>query len=138
MVRKCTFCGNFKKIDEFYKTKRDNITTECKACLSDRGKTGYRKNPERVIARSIEWQKNNRELQNEINRKSYKKHREKRLKHLKKRVDFLYDPYIKRLIISNFGIERDEITDDMIELKKTELIITREIKKIKRAVLNAY
>jgi hypothetical protein len=83
-----------------------------------RAKAYYAKNRDKVINRSKQWKENNLEV--------YKKHRKK----IDKEASLiLSDRYIKSLICDDRSIEYGEITPELIELKRKQLLLKRKIKQ---------
>lgn len=102
-INKCKFCE-----------RKDRVG---KPCSRDKIKQReYRK----------KYESKNRETINQNKRKSYQKNshnqREKMKEYMKRQIDGLTDVYIKQLIRNKSKIKTHEITSDMIENKRQELI----------------
>ena len=115
-TKRCPKCGQIKRLSEFYKHKRnkDGKTSFCKSCCNARS-TRYRENnPEKVRA----------------SRKRYRENNPEKIKaDLKKGRDELYPSYVKSLIRNQTGLNKEQITPDMIELKRQNLKLKRLLKE---------
>jgi 5-methylcytosine-specific restriction endonuclease McrA len=77
-VRKCTWCGEYKPIDGFWKKCR-----YCKDCGKKDRKEHYQNNKDSFIERAKEWAKNNIDKRREIARDYVSRNKEKVSKYSK-------------------------------------------------------
>lgn len=84
-MKRCSKCGMTKTIDNFYKNTKlgDGYAYYCKECSRKldipRGKKYFQENKEKVQARHLEWNRNNKEKVKEYVKKSQKKHPERQM-----------------------------------------------------------
>ena len=86
-------------------------------------KTRYDKNPQYVIDRITKWRLDNPN-----------KHKENRKRYKYRVINELRDNYIRELISRSSDIERHLISDEMIELKRTEIQLIRAARKINQTI----
>jgi len=87
--KKCTKCGETKLKTCFHvdNSQKDNLTSNCKKCISEHGKKRYKENPERKKENSRKWRKENPEYNKkryQENPEYFKKYREENSAALKK------------------------------------------------------
>jgi len=139
----CTCCKKNKKLSDFGKDKRYNKPqTQCKKCLVIKRKKYYKDNPlkanERLEKRkeySIKIRKimkykrlNNKTIFEKRDKAYYEKNKEKTKRRSQKDSENLTDKYIKKLITKITKLKCDEITPELIELKRVQIQLKREIK----------
>ena len=117
MKKTCTECKAVKDISMFYRRKSriDGRQSHCKVCHNNYCK---------------EWRKNNPEKYSKYNcspkRNKAMKKRSK-LRSRKHRHD-MSDRYIRDILTMNTNLNPEDITDEMVELHKTNLKIKRKLK----------
>ena len=104
---------NTEKSRKYYQENKDS--------LKEKANEYYKKNKEKVKKRGVEYRKNNKD---KIKKKqeNYKK-RNAELEKI--RAINLTDRYIRRLLVKNFGFKNNEITKELIDIKKTQIKILR-------------
>lgn len=125
MNKQCSKCGEEKELDELVKNKK------CKD-----GRAGYCK--KHANQYGANWRQNNLKRSN-VYKKTWKQNNPKQFKltvknSYLKRNRQLVDSVIKTYLNQRFGISRDEITSEMIQLKREQIILRRGIHQLKRAV----
>lgn len=116
----CTKCGAVKPLSEFYFINNEKTKSECKSCSLIYKKKYYSKNSEKIKKANAEWDLKNKE-------KSDKR---------KKRYTIVsIDKYIITQLVKQ-GFTNDQITPELIELKKEQLEIHRLSKQLKEAIKN--
>lgn len=70
----CTKCQILKPLDQFKKqsSTKDGRSYSCKACLKIVAQNHYKKNQEKIINQSLDWQKKNPEKYNKY-QKNYER-----------------------------------------------------------------
>ena len=90
------------------------------------------KNKKKVREKAILWKKNNPEKVAESQRRYRKKHPEKQKEIRKNRnarvAADLTDHYVKGAMSTKLGLKYGEITPGMVELKRAQLLLHREVK----------
>ena len=83
--KECSKCGLNKSIDNFYKksSSKQKLTSQCKVCISKRGKVYRDKNREQICRRKREYHKKIRIKDNERRKAHYELNKETELKHRK-------------------------------------------------------
>jgi hypothetical protein len=136
----CNKCKIQKSIDFFkYRPERGYHYSQCKDCMNEYRRTNYNQNikhyrdykkkwKEKIGRKNIyqynykfylKWKKSNPDKYNKIANKLYKK-----------QIDNLADNYLKDLIsdCGRSGLKPNEIPQDLIELKRKQLLLKRKIK----------
>jgi hypothetical protein len=141
--KKCCICKKWKKVKEFPKNKENNketIKSYCIKCNREKAKKYYHKNKmkKKYKIKIKEW--NNkyrtenkdrfRQIITKWQNKNKKQIKEYKKKNNKKRVTNLTDNYIK-ICIASSGITTDEITNNMVALKRARMKINRLLKGIR-------
>jgi len=90
-------------------------------------------NPEKVKANYNEWLKHNKEKVKALNTAWYKINSERMKEEGRKKVLDLNDSYIKKMVIARLGLTRDEVTPEIIKLKRSIILLHRELKTAKEA-----
>jgi excisionase family DNA binding protein len=116
----CSKCKTEKELNEFHRHYRglDGHAIWCKNCVSNHRKGYYLKNAETIKQRRRNYVHSNGE---EVSRKKRESGR--------KLCAELSDSYVKHEIRDRTGLSRDEITPEMIILKREQLFLTRTIKE---------
>lgn len=116
-VKGCIGCGEYKLLDLFYSTK----ISRCKECYKKVCDVYKHRNGEKV-----------RERANISNRKWYLRNRDNRReegrRYAKKLSMELNDPYIKQQIKMSLGLCDNDISQEMIQDKRSKIIKYRVIK----------
>lgn len=99
------------------KQKRKRLDPVFRKKASDRYKRYYSHNKEKVSETQKAWVKNNLDKRRTISRKSASKY-----------IASLREGYLVRCIISNTFLKRPDIPQDLIELKRTQLSLMRQLK----------
>ena len=106
---------NHNKLYEVDKKYREENPDQCRAYY-----TKYREeNPNKVKKIKKKWAKENSDKVREFHRKQTLE---------------LSENYVKSRITSNLKIERDKIPPEMIEIKREQIMLHREIKQYKKEI----
>jgi hypothetical protein len=102
-LKQCNTCAQEKAIDDFHRmtAARDGHRPECKSCTAARRKAWYERNREREIARVKEWQQENAERVNELQRRRRARPEVKareRAGHLKRKFGLTLEEYDEMLV----------------------------------------
>lgn len=149
----CTKCGEDKPYSEYYNNK-DNKTTgkqpKCKKCMNDEHAEWVENNRENLNKRQRDYVDKNRELIQKRGREKFhrmkkdkvwyenylrvgrinaRKHMHKILKKQNKRTADLDDYYLKLQIIKGTNLKIKNIPNELVELKRTQLQLHRELRK---------
>lgn len=130
----CTKCGAVKPLSEF--NKKDygrRFCSHCKKCALEYQKKRRKENP--LIER--ERQKRKRDKNPLSHRESVKKSRLKNHEYYKKRnIEYYKKNPEKRAInlLIQQGFTRDQITPELIELKREQIEMVRLSRQLKQAV----
>lgn len=154
-MKTCKKCEVTSLVSSFGKdaSRSDGLRIYCRACESAKNKARYNPaktsnayyaNPAKYIARTIEWQRKNRErnLENkrawsranpEAQKRWVQENKEKvllssRTANAKARV-FMSDGYIRSLLCEDEKLTPDQIPQALCDVKREQLRIVREIKK---------
>lgn len=144
----CSKCKEEKALADFGKctSKRDGVTSHCKLCKRiasanyrknnpDKAKQYYVNNREDMLERKKIFNKNNPEI-----RRYYRENNKEKIKSIGKeyRKNNLYKinerkkSYIANLadsyVLQRLQIRKDQATPELIELKRAQLQLTREIR----------
>ncbi len=122
----CSNCKVEKLVVLFYKDKsaKDGLAYICKDCAKMRSKEWARANPEKVNAPKAKWKKNNPERNKAINKAWAKNNPDKTRAYVKAYTARCNDNYIAARI----GLKLCQCPQELIELKRINLLITREIR----------
>jgi len=144
----CPRCGiSKKKVRQYWdidKAKHDMLCAWCKECKKQYDETPDRR--EKRLAKAREWKKRNKDRVREYNKK-YKnakisrskqqsevawieRNQKLRIKQMAKAKDALADSYIKQSLRKSFRLKAGEITEEMIQLRREQLQITRLIRQV--------
>ena len=124
----------FKKNKKRSKERHKKYQKENKEKYNEYSKKFYKENTDKCIERSMKYHKENKERINENQKKYRKENRDKAKEHRKKYLLALSKNYVKRQISLQLNIETDKISPEMIELKREQLMIYREIKQFKKEI----
>ena len=132
----CTKCGVVKPLSEFYFYKpRNYYWTMCNLCKKENNRRWQKENEN--SARQKRYRDNNREAIKKSKERWDSKNRDKIRERLKKNAlknrKQLTSPYIICLL-TNQGFFPDQITPELIELKREQLEMTRLARQLKQAV----
>lgn len=149
-MKTCLKCGVKKSLDSFYSdiVRKDKKSPYCKDCHRERKRLAKLANPEKISAQkhasylrhidtkkrydklyhvahkekknaqSAIWKNNNRDRYNQRCNMLHKRHRVN-----------LEDEYIKTLLMeSAIVIKRDDIPQELIEIKRLTILIKRHVK----------
>ena len=125
-TRICTNCGNERPINHFYKKwkHREERVKICKVCRGNYGSTYRLKNKN-----SKKWKKKRLKYNNKYRSKNNEKVRKWGRDKAKRQNQELSDNYIKQVIRQNTKMERKDITQEMVDNKKKELLAKRNKRK---------
>jgi hypothetical protein len=130
----CSTCKVKKDVSLFYrdKGKPDGRKYQCKACR-EKTSTIYRlKNLERIRENQRRFHEKNPEKARQYEARYIKKNPDKMIAKGKKCRDDLSGRYIKGLLNKSLGIKSEQVTEWLIEAKRSHLNILREIREGKR------
>ena len=143
-TKKCGKCGEVKPISEFHKNKytKDGLRYCCKECGKEYRENNteklkeylreYRKNnPEKEKERKRKWRENNPEKIKEYKKDYYKNNTEKEKERSREYCENLHPSYVKHNL-KQLGYTEEEITPELIEVKKETLKTKRLIKTIQQ------
>jgi hypothetical protein len=137
----CNKCKIKKLIDCFkYRPRRNNYYSQCKDCMNDYRRINYNQNIEHYREYKKKWKDkigrhqiyiNNNKFTLEWRKNNPKRYRELCNKIYKKYIDNLSDTYLRDLIsdCSRSGLKPNEIPQELIELKRKQLLLTRKLKQ---------
>ena len=158
-MKTCTKCKIQKEKEKFRikKESKDGLRPWCRECESqyrkdNREKENKRyaewakKNHEQVITKSKEYRENNKDKINELHKKWSKENKDRVYEYRKKWRDnniekqkaidkkaceTMSDFYISNMIVKYTNLNRTDIPKEIIELKRIQLKITRELRRKK-------
>ena len=138
-MKKCTKCGEVKPLSEFYKDKRatNGRQSECISCHNKMTQKWNKEHPDSVRKTNKKWYSLNRLDELERAAKYYAENPEVTRRCKKKAVLNLSERYIKEALIHT-GFHKDQITPDLIEMKREQLQFHRLNKEFQRAVKEIY
>lgn len=116
--KRCTTCNENKHISEYDFKPSGKMFAKCKPCLK---KYRYEAIPrDERIQYSKNWHANNKE-----------KSIDQRKKYNRFQVDNLTDIYIKGVLTRFGGLHSNDIPQELIDMKRKQLLLLREIRKSK-------
>ena len=128
-TKRCSKCGEEKPLTEFNKNKyhKDGLSSSCNLCLNNNAKE-YRKNNPNWIKerRKIYYNKNKLQI-SEIQKLWRENNPEKREEIYRKKVVDCNSYYVKEKLIKQ-GFKKEQITPELIELKRMIIKTKRKIK----------
>ena len=126
---KCKECLKKYRIDniEKYKISNKKWTIKNKKRLSEYRKEYAKKNKYKIKLQKQKYNKESYEVRRSYVHRNRKKIRDYNNHLYKKDMKFISDRYIKRGLV-NQGFSRKEITKEIIEIKRLQIQIYREIK----------
>ena len=143
-TKKCSKCREIKSIGEFYKnnSRKDGLYAYCKECSRKEHLNFIRNNPDKHKEYKKKFKDENLDWQKKYNNKYYQNHKKKykelgalwikknpeKLKEISlNRASNCTDCYVKGLLKLN-GFKKDQITSELIELKRMIIKTKRKIK----------
>jgi hypothetical protein len=130
-MKVCSKCYIAKVLDDFFKksSAKDGRSSTCKKCHKVIQAKYYKENKEKVALHGAKYYEKNKE-KIAISRAKYnKENKEKKLalrrKYKIKAIDTLNDCYVKEKL----RIKGIDIPQELIELKRIQLLIKRELRK---------
>ena len=131
MWKQCKRCGRHKALYFFTKAKscRFGVRATCKKCVNTEEREYYQKHSKAIAKTSKQWQKDHPERTKEIAFKSYcnqkgtEKYRARKRDFWKIQIKNLSTLYIKQVLCSGMDIRRKDITPEMIEAKREQLML---------------
>ena len=138
VMRKCKKCGEVKPLEAYFKKKdcKDGRVSTCRECSRWSNKKYYEANKEKCIKRVTEYHKKNRDK----SRLAAKKFRERHLDKVKEneRIYLLNNPEkrflteerqsAKKFISKQYGIDKKDIPEELIQYKLFQYKLYRQIK----------
>lgn len=136
--KQCNRCGKIKPLTGFYKKR--NV---CKICINKEKVLNYQTNKKQICNKVKEYYKKNSkrickrrrlmgiqdlEAHNKNSKKWANSNKEKISSRKKRHVANLTTPYILRLLKQK-GMKDEKITKEMIEIKRLQMQLKREIKQ---------
>lgn len=109
--------------------KQKEYNTKNKATINEHHRKYYQENHEKLSVANREWALNNRDSTIESSRKHRRVHGEEIRADWQQIRDELGDHYIKRLICDKTKISTQMIPQELIELKRAQMILYRLIKE---------
>jgi hypothetical protein len=123
--KKCTKCLEVKAFSEFHKAKqyKDGLVYNCKDCAKQRVSIWQKNNPEKCYKKYINY----------VNKTpKYRETKKKKIQEYKKKErENLDDRYIKETLMQNNNLKASDIPQEMIEVKRMQLMIRRQLKEMK-------
>ena len=89
----------------------------------------YEENKEKALLNSEKWRKNNPNARKVIANRYFHKNKAQYLKMQKEKVKTLDDSYMKQLLSKRSSLKHEDITDEMVELKRIEIKLKRALKE---------
>lgn len=113
-MKRCSKCKETKVESKFYKDKRlkSGLSSICRECQSATARKYYTENRQALIKNRSQYQREHRSQRNEWCRKGVKE---------------LSNDYIKSLIQSKDGVSRKEITNELMDARREQIITKRLI-----------
>ena len=145
-MKTCIHCHTEKPLGCFnlYKRSKDGRTATCKQCRNEKEtakrdiakeRERYHANKEKHKTKRIEYAQKNAEAIRERVKKWRHENPERFCKlkknHVKKRVSDTRDGYVRGLLTRGASLSTQDIPELLVECKKLELKIKREIKEMK-------
>ena len=154
MSKRCSKCGEPKELECFYEAKenKDGREGTCKKCFILRAVIWKKQNKQKHKKSVKAWRKKNWEHYRKTQKPYFTKWRKanpekwiaycrkwkknnplKILEQKRRTVDSLAGSYIKNLLKMN-GFEINQITPQMIQLKREQVMFSRVLRQLKGAV----
>ncbi len=123
MGKTCSKCGEVKPLSDFHRNKKekDEYQCQCKACRRPYDKKYNKDNKEKISAYNKQYRENNKEKLLAHNKQ-----------HKREQGKILSTTYVKNILTGTFKIKQADITPEMIELKREQLLIKRALKQAKK------
>jgi len=158
----CTKCKVEKSITEFHnsKNRKGGKICYCKSCIREKNRENsqknverakkwkennkekviewhkkcYENNKEKVIERAKKWKKKNRKKYIEGSKRYYQNNKERSKEYLRIIRKELPDVYISNILSANTNLSPEDIRQypELIELKRTAILATRELNKLNK------
>jgi hypothetical protein len=122
----CRKCEQDKPEDKFYSKY------ECTDCNNKYSREWYHKHHKQSLERGKKYREQNRKKINDSARAEAKNRRNYQINKKHELRDRLTDGYIRGVIGSHGGIKASDITKEMIDIKRTELLLLRIKKKLQK------
>lgn len=129
----CRCCGKkYPKNDIYFRKNGNSFRSKCKKCLNKNlpKKTDEEKKEAKSNSYKLWQQKNRIELnkkQKEYRCKNLEKYKDRVVKWNRKNTHSLTDEYILTLLCKRSGVNKKEITKEVIEQKRLIILIKRQI-----------
>ena len=102
----------------------------CVACHRESGKKWRRENPEKVREKNRKWYSKNLEKARRKNRK-WRRENPKKFREQKRMYrSCLMDSYVRSYLKSQFGVPEENVTPELIAMKKEQLELHRNIQTL--------
>jgi hypothetical protein len=145
-VKTCSKCGETKALGFFCKNKEcnDGFRPRCKECMNSYGREFRKKNPDKCREYYRKNREKNREKIRVTSKKYYEKNKDKINEYGKERreknpekireirkvyIENLPEKYVIKQITQGTGLSASSIPQELIELKRVQIQITRELRK---------
>jgi len=138
MTKQCGKCKEIKLVKLFTKrtanTQNGGYGSWCKDCHNAYGKQHRKDNPKKYKAWKRNWEDNNKQKRNEMNRNFRKTNKFKKwIKpyvkiQWKNAIDNLSDYYVRGLLSKRTLLQNKDIPDEIVELKREQIKLVRAIK----------
>ena len=130
MKKICTSCGLKKPYNEFNKdsSRPDGLCIYCRECSQENYRTLYQRDEtilDGIRDRRAKWSV-----------KKKKETKDQKKADSKKYVDDITDSYVRNILVQKHHIAREDITPEMIEEKKKDIITYRNAQK--KRIINYY
>ena len=139
MTKHCNKCNIIKDSSEFYKrrNRKNGLRSQCKNCCKIDRKLSYIQDTKNIGKKELnlrlkKWIVNNRETSLKFKKQFRKKHKtsirtyNKEYERISRKL--LSNKYIKALLTDRCDLKSIDISDEMVELKRTQLKLVRAIK----------
>jgi len=122
-VKTCTKCGKTKHGDEISVNQ-----SWCKMCVVEYNKKYREENKEMNAEHQKKYREENKEMLAERQKKYYEENKEVIAGYSKKRNELLPDLFVKARIKIQYKCDNEDITPEMIEIKRAQIKLKRMIK----------
>lgn len=128
----CSCCNLEKTIDFFNKDKKGKygVSSKCKICKNNTNKTYRLENSMEIKSTKLKWYLANKEKTKQTCDNWKSNNIEKVKKYRQKTIKDLHNCYIKRVLYQH-GFKNNQITPELIELKRITLKTTRLCRQLK-------
>ena len=139
--KKCSKCGEIGGKDgcgfNKHNNSKDGYYYSCKACCNEWSYKHRQKNIKKFRKKEAKYRQNNRGRIEKYRAEYTQKNRGKIKKYKIKYRKCLSDSYVKLLLVSQFDVNRSEITPEMIKLKRESLTFKRLERRLKNGINSA-